>query len=82
MRNQSLRSQEMLAIGLVFRRLFDLPSAAIQTSPPHQIRCWLDRILMELRRERNRGKARHYRYDLNRHIALAHTRDFLLQQLK
>lgn len=65
----------------IFLRLFSAPATAIHTAPAHQVRLWLDRVKLELTRERNRGKARHYRYDINKHIALAAARNELTMRL-
>ena len=46
-------------------------------APPHQIRQWLETIEARLSRERKKGLARHWGYDLNRHIALKAARDRL-----
>jgi len=74
-------SKHQLSFKLLFDRLFAVPASTIDSAPPHQIRQWLDAVKLELVRERNKGKARHYRYDLNRHIALAAARDVLAQRL-
>ncbi len=68
-------------VGLLFRNLFGEPECVIAAAPPHKLRLWLGRIKLELRRERNRGKTRHYRYVFNRHLALAAVREIILKKL-
>ena len=46
-----------------------------------QIRQWLVVVERHLARERNKGLARHWSYDLNRHIALKAARDRLRQAM-
>lgn len=55
--------------------------AEIESAMPHQIRGWMRIIERKLHIERNRGLSRHYRYDLNRHIALASAQRFLAAKL-
>ena len=66
---------------LLFRHLFGESESAISSAPPNKLRQWLDQIKLELQRERNRGKARHYRYDFNRHLALASIRNIISKRL-
>ena len=67
---------------ILFWLLFSAPDSEIDYAPAHQIRVWLDKVKFELTRERNRGKMEHYRYDMNRHIALAAARNALAMRLK
>lgn len=69
-------------VKILFERLFSTPDSAIEYAPAHQVRLWLDKVRLELTRERNRGKIEHYRYDMNRHIALAAARNALAMRLK
>lgn len=62
--------------------LFSVVEPEIENAPAHQIRLWLDKVKLQLMLERNRGVARHYRYDINRHMALAAARNALTLKLK
>lgn len=53
----------------------------IARARPAQIRMWLSIAERQLTRERNKGLARHWSYNLNRHIALKAARDRLAHQL-
>ena len=66
---------------MLFRNLFATPVSAVDTARAHQIRIWLNQVRLELARERNRGKMQHYRYDMNKHMALAAARDVLALRL-
>ena len=41
----------------------------------------LDKVQNQLTRERNKGLARHWSYDFNRHLALSYARDCLIAML-
>lgn len=69
-------------IKVLFERLFLAPESAIENAPAHQIRLWLEKVRVELIRERNKGTMQHYRYDMNKHIALAAARNALAMQLE
>ena len=51
-------------------RLLHLFPAEIPTAEPEATRFVLARLMVAARQERRRGRARHWAYDLNRHIAL------------
>lgn len=69
------------ALSTAFKSLILKSDWAIDDAPAHQLRLWLDRVKRELTRERNKGKMRHYRYDMNRHIALAAARNEIAERL-
>lgn len=52
-------------------RLLPLSSTELADESPTGTRTVLARLARALRSERNRGRAGHWTYDLNRHIALA-----------
>ena len=64
-------TRHKIDLGRTFKSLINASDCTIDTAPAHQLRLWLNKIKIELKRERNRGKLRHYRYNMNRHIALA-----------
>ncbi len=68
--------------NILLRRLFALPDTTIESAPAHQVRLWLNKVGLELKRERNRGSVQHYRYDMNRHLALAAARNALAMRLE
>lgn len=50
-------------------------------APPHLLRQWLEKTQLKISRERNRGISKHYRYSLNRHIALSQIRTAIRSRL-
>ncbi|WP_192900442.1 hypothetical protein [Roseitalea porphyridii] len=55
--------------------------ARVERATKAELRGHLDRIDRRLARERNKGTARHWSYDLNRHIALKQARDVIVEAL-
>ena len=49
--------------------------------PMQELLAWNEGLALALRRERNKSMARHWAYDLNRHIALKHARDRIEAEL-
>lgn len=82
MQPNSIKKDHSLKINMLFRSLFATSASAIDTARAHQVGMWLDRVRRELARECSRGKVQHYRYDMNRHMALAAARDILALRLK
>ena len=62
-------------------RLTGVDAQTIASASPKQTRVCLKQIEKLLSRERNKGIARHWAYDLNRHIILKHARDRLIELL-
>ena len=52
-------------------------TGAPDEAAPHELRSWIAILENRLARERSKGVARHWSYDLNRHIALKAARDRL-----
>ncbi|MEM5502341.1 hypothetical protein WNY59_12170 [Ahrensia kielensis] len=65
----------------MLKLLLDISPKQLDTAPPHQIRDWINTIEIKLNLERNRGLSRHYRYDLNKHLALASAKHLLRAKL-
>ncbi|WP_433962872.1 hypothetical protein [Roseitalea porphyridii] len=55
--------------------------ARVERATKAELRGQLDTIDRRLARERNKGVARHWSYDLNRHIALKQARDVIVGAL-
>ena len=53
----------------------------IAALPMQELLAWNEGLALALRRERNKSMARHWTYDLNRHIALKRARDRLEAEL-
>lgn len=62
-------------IDLLVLRLTGHDLAFVEKSEASDKRQWLRTIQRHLTRERNKGLARHWAYDLNRHMALTAARD-------
>ncbi len=54
----------------------------LQHAQPAQVRAWLNVVNRHLARERNKGRASHWSYSLNKHIALKGARDRLRGMLE
>ena len=66
------RGAEAYERRLHLPRLLPLLPSELADDSPAASRMILRRLARALRNERNRGRAGHWTYDLNRHIALAH----------
>ncbi|WP_018687335.1 hypothetical protein [Ahrensia kielensis] len=53
----------------MIKLFLDISPKQLDAALPHQIRDWIKTIEIKLNLERNRGLSRHYRYDLNKHLA-------------
>lgn len=53
----------------------------IAALPMQDLLAWNEGVALALRRERNKSMARHWAYDLNRHIALKLARDRIRAEL-
>ena len=73
-RQQAAHARQMAALQIVCG--IDLEEAL--GSAPQERERIIGRLMRKLRRERQRGLARHWTYDLDRHIALKHALDRLL----
>jgi len=56
-------------------RLLPITDSELAPDDPEAVRRIVDRLARALRSERQRGRAGHWSYDLNRHIALAQAID-------
>lgn len=65
----------------LLRRFCGTPISTIEQATKAQLRGHLERLDRRLARERNKGVARHWGYDLNRHIALKQARDVIVEAL-
>ncbi len=88
--NQSIRRTTHAATALPARQSVSIdtilwrmaPGATLSPDlPPHVLREWIEIIEKRLARERHKGIARHWGYDLNRHMALKAARDRLRARL-
>ena len=70
----SRRSAELLMVAHASRD-------QIAALPMQELLAWNDGLALALRRERNKSMARHWTYDLNRHIALKRARDRIKAEL-
>jgi hypothetical protein len=66
----------------VLKLFVGISSKQLKAASPHQVRGWINTINRKLALERNRGLSRHYRYNLNRHLALASVHRILLARLQ
>jgi len=57
------------------------PRHRIESMPTQELFAWDEGVALALRRERNKSMARHWSYDLNRHIALKLARDRIKAEL-
>lgn len=63
-------------------RLLPVTNGELATNDAHAARMLVARLARALRSERQRGRAGHWSYDLNRHIALAQALDAERQRLE
>lgn len=70
----SRRSADLLMVAHASRE-------RIAALPMQDLIAWRDGLVLALRRERNKSMARHWAYDLNRHIALKLARDRVAAEL-
>lgn len=75
------RAAERTRIDWLLRRFCGVPRSSIERATAAQLRGHLESLDRRLARERNKGAARHWGYDLNRHIALKQTRDVIMGAL-
>lgn len=57
------------------------PQQTLAAMPMRELFTWNEGVAMALSRERNKSMARHWSYDLNRHIALKLARDRIKAEL-
>lgn len=70
----SCRPVELMTLARATQRDFE-------TIPLEELGTWAEGLKLALRRERAKSVARHWSYDLNRHIALKRARDEILSVL-
>lgn len=75
-------SNDFKRLEMLFFELFSNPIGRIKSAPPHQLAKWSSVLDRQLSRERARGINKHYRYDFNRHVALASIRQRVMQALE
>ena len=73
---RSRRSGDWLLASLTGR-----DACRIGCASPSLLRSWIELVDRQLRRERNKGRANHWSYSLDRHIALKAARDRLMRHL-